>query len=170
MDEKVCMYAQMPLLYKSYLLLFLSEEEWFLRIDSDTSSIGLFNSYFEHCKPRINKTTFFLCYSVQKSLPRTEFWAALIVKVICWVFTRCLFLDFVFIFNYRTTAVYLADRRYDMLPEVLSTQLCSLISEVDRYKMLLSTVVCNAAVVKINTLQRERFLSINSGYKTPECV
>lgn len=32
----------------------------------------------------------------------------------------------------RSTTVYLADRRYDMLPEVLSSDLCSLISGVDR--------------------------------------
>ncbi|XP_031571497.1 DIS3-like exonuclease 1 [Actinia tenebrosa] len=35
----------------------------------------------------------------------------------------------------RSTTVYLADRRYDMLPEVLSADLCSLISGVDRYAM-----------------------------------
>ena len=29
--------------------------------------------------------------------------------------------------------MYLADRRYDMLPEVLSADLCSLIGGVDRY-------------------------------------
>ncbi|XP_062516622.1 DIS3-like exonuclease 1 [Corticium candelabrum] len=33
----------------------------------------------------------------------------------------------------RSTTVYLADRRYDMLPPILSTDLCSLISNVDRY-------------------------------------
>lgn len=33
----------------------------------------------------------------------------------------------------KTTTVYLADRRYDMLPDVLSANLCSLISGVDRY-------------------------------------
>ena len=32
----------------------------------------------------------------------------------------------------RSTTVYLADRRYDMLPEILSADLCSLISNVDR--------------------------------------
>lgn len=32
----------------------------------------------------------------------------------------------------RSTTVYMADRRYDMLPEVLSTDLCSLLSNVDR--------------------------------------
>lgn len=32
----------------------------------------------------------------------------------------------------RSTSVYLADRRYDMLPEVLSTDLCSLLGGVDR--------------------------------------
>ena len=32
----------------------------------------------------------------------------------------------------RSTTVYLADRRYDMLPAVLSADLCSLLSEVDR--------------------------------------
>ncbi|KAK3732209.1 hypothetical protein QZH41_015302, partial [Actinostola sp. cb2023] len=35
----------------------------------------------------------------------------------------------------RSTTVYLADRRYDMLPEVLSADLCSLISGVDRYAL-----------------------------------
>lgn len=33
----------------------------------------------------------------------------------------------------RSTTVYLADRRYDMLPAVLSSNLCSLLSNVDRY-------------------------------------
>ncbi|PFX22556.1 DIS3-like exonuclease 1 [Stylophora pistillata] len=33
----------------------------------------------------------------------------------------------------RSTTVYLADRRFDMLPEVLSADLCSLIGGVDRY-------------------------------------
>ncbi|XP_064607624.1 DIS3-like exonuclease 1 isoform X2 [Liolophura sinensis] len=33
----------------------------------------------------------------------------------------------------RSTTVYLADRRYDMLPGVLSSDLCSLISNVDRF-------------------------------------
>ena len=32
----------------------------------------------------------------------------------------------------RSTTVYLADRRFDMLPEVLSADLCSLIGGVDR--------------------------------------
>ncbi|KAK3090437.1 hypothetical protein FSP39_011852 [Pinctada imbricata] len=35
----------------------------------------------------------------------------------------------------RSTTVYMADRRYDMLPAVLSSNLCSLISGVDRYAM-----------------------------------
>lgn len=33
----------------------------------------------------------------------------------------------------RSTTVYMADRRYDMLPAVLSADLCSLLSDVDRY-------------------------------------
>ena len=33
----------------------------------------------------------------------------------------------------RATTVYLADRRYDMLPPVLSAQLCSLLGGVERY-------------------------------------
>ena len=33
----------------------------------------------------------------------------------------------------RATTVYLADRRYDMLPAVLSARLCSLLGGVDRY-------------------------------------
>lgn len=33
----------------------------------------------------------------------------------------------------RSTTVYLADRRFDMLPEVLSADLCSLLGGVDRY-------------------------------------
>ena len=32
----------------------------------------------------------------------------------------------------RSTTIYLADRRYDMLPPVLSADLCSLLSNVDR--------------------------------------
>ena len=36
------------------------------------------------------------------------------------------------IFFHRSTTVYLADRRFDMLPEVLSADLCSLIGGVDR--------------------------------------
>ncbi|XP_038076853.1 DIS3-like exonuclease 1 isoform X2 [Patiria miniata] len=35
----------------------------------------------------------------------------------------------------RSTTVYLADRRYDMLPTILSADLCSLIGGVDRYAM-----------------------------------
>ncbi|XP_070686675.1 DIS3-like exonuclease 1 [Pempheris klunzingeri] len=35
----------------------------------------------------------------------------------------------------RATTYYLADRRYDMLPSVLSADLCSLLGEVDRYAM-----------------------------------
>ncbi len=35
----------------------------------------------------------------------------------------------------RATTVYLADRRYDMLPSVLSANVCSLLSGVDRYAM-----------------------------------
>ncbi|CAH3019970.1 unnamed protein product [Porites evermanni] len=35
--------------------------------------------------------------------------------------------------RFRSTTVYLADRRFDMLPEVLSADLCSLIGGVDRY-------------------------------------
>lgn len=33
----------------------------------------------------------------------------------------------------RATTVYLADRRFDMLPDVLSSNLCSLLGGVDRY-------------------------------------
>jgi DIS3-like exonuclease 1 len=33
----------------------------------------------------------------------------------------------------RSTTIYMADRRYDMLPAVLSADLCSLLSQVDRY-------------------------------------
>ena len=33
----------------------------------------------------------------------------------------------------RSTTVYLADRRYDMLPALLSADLCSLLSQVDRF-------------------------------------
>ena len=33
----------------------------------------------------------------------------------------------------RATTVYLADRRYDMLPAVLSGDVCSLLGQVDRY-------------------------------------
>ena len=33
----------------------------------------------------------------------------------------------------RATSVYMADRRYDMLPHVLSGNLCSLLGQVDRY-------------------------------------
>ncbi len=32
----------------------------------------------------------------------------------------------------RSTTIYLADRRYDMLPGILSADLCSLLSNVDR--------------------------------------
>ena len=32
----------------------------------------------------------------------------------------------------RATTIYLADRRCDMLPAILSADLCSLLSEVDR--------------------------------------
>lgn len=33
----------------------------------------------------------------------------------------------------RSTSVYLPDRRYDMLPHILSGNLCSLLGNVDRY-------------------------------------
>lgn len=33
---------------------------------------------------------------------------------------------------FRATTYYLADRRYDMLPAVLSADICSLLSGVDR--------------------------------------
>lgn len=36
------------------------------------------------------------------------------------------------VFCSRATTYYLADRRYDMLPSVLSADLCSLLSGVDR--------------------------------------
>ena len=36
-------------------------------------------------------------------------------------------------FYLRSTTVYLADRRYDMLPGVLSANICSLLSNVNRY-------------------------------------
>ena len=36
----------------------------------------------------------------------------------------------------RATTVYLADRRYDMLPPVLSAQLCSLLGSVERSDIL----------------------------------
>ena len=35
--------------------------------------------------------------------------------------------------QHRSTTVYFADRRYDMLPAMLSSNLCSLLSNVDRY-------------------------------------
>merc|ERR1719319_2097259 len=35
----------------------------------------------------------------------------------------------------RATTVYMADRRYDMLPEVLSANLCSLLGGVERYSV-----------------------------------
>ena len=37
------------------------------------------------------------------------------------------------LFYLRSTTVYLADRRYDMLPGVLSANVCSLLSNVNRY-------------------------------------
>lgn len=40
----------------------------------------------------------------------------------------------------RSTTVYLADRRYDMLPTILSANLCSLLSNVDRYGSILASV------------------------------
>ena len=44
---------------------------------------------------------------------------------------------------YRSTSVYMPDRRYDMLPEVLSGNLCSLHSNVDRFAFLfVSLSVC----------------------------
>lgn len=36
---------------------------------------------------------------------------------------------------YRGTTVYLADRRFDMLPSVLSERVCSLRHKVDRYSV-----------------------------------
>ena len=40
----------------------------------------------------------------------------------------------------RATTVYLADRRYDMLPPVLSSQLCSLLGSVERSVIILCIV------------------------------
>ena len=40
----------------------------------------------------------------------------------------------------RSTTVYLADRRHDMLPAILSADLCSLLSNVDRYVCMYGTV------------------------------
>lgn len=37
----------------------------------------------------------------------------------------------------RSTTVYMADRRYDMLPAILSADLCSLLSNVDRWGPIL---------------------------------
>ncbi|EDO40307.1 predicted protein [Nematostella vectensis] len=49
----------------------------------------------------------------------------------------------------RSTSVYLADRRYDMLPEILSANLCSLISGVDRLAMSVMWVLgSNYDVIK----------------------
>lgn len=49
----------------------------------------------------------------------------------------------------RSTTVYLADRRFDMLPGILSADLCSLISAVDRcvyhrivYILCVSVILC----------------------------
>lgn len=49
----------------------------------------------------------------------------------------------------RSTSIYLADRRYDMLPSILSVGLCSLLSNVDRlvigmqwFNNMLSHYVC----------------------------
>lgn len=39
---------------------------------------------------------------------------------------------FLFCLSVRSTTYYLADRRYDMLPAVLSADLCSLLGGVDR--------------------------------------
>jgi len=42
----------------------------------------------------------------------------------------------------RSTTIYLADRRYDMLPAILSADLCSLLSNVDRCVCVCVCVVC----------------------------
>uniref|UniRef100_UPI003AACCDD1 DIS3-like exonuclease 1 isoform X2 n=1 Tax=Centroberyx gerrardi TaxID=166262 RepID=UPI003AACCDD1 len=51
----------------------------------------------------------------------------------------------------RATTYYLADRRYDMLPAVLSADLCSLLGGVDRYAMsvLWELDACTLAVNKV---------------------
>lgn len=49
----------------------------------------------------------------------------------------------------RSTTVYLADRRYDMLPSILSANLCSLISGVDRYIVILTFMFDSVKTEKI---------------------
>ncbi len=41
----------------------------------------------------------------------------------------------------RSTTVYLADRRHDMLPATLSANLCSLLSNVDRYRVAMAKFI-----------------------------
>lgn len=53
-----------------------------------------------------------------------------------------IFLKLHFVVVLRATTYYLADRRYDMLPPVLSSDLCSLLGGVDRSVNV--TVVCFA--------------------------
>ncbi|XP_019853145.1 PREDICTED: DIS3-like exonuclease 1 [Amphimedon queenslandica] len=63
----------------------------------------------------------------------------------------------------RSTTVYLADRRYDMLPAVLSSNLCSLLSNVDRYAV---SVLCrlNPRDFSIESVSVRRTI-IRSAYK-----
>lgn len=81
----------------------------------------------------------------------------------------------------RSTSVYLADRRYDMLPPVLSADLCSLLSDIDRYAMsVIWELDENYKVVDVwfgRTIIRSRYKlfyeiaqAINDGVSTDELV
>uniref|UniRef100_A0A8C7K3L0 DIS3-like exonuclease 1 n=1 Tax=Oncorhynchus kisutch TaxID=8019 RepID=A0A8C7K3L0_ONCKI len=63
----------------------------------------------------------------------------------------------------RATTYYLADRRYDMLPAVLSADLCSLLGGVDRYAMSVMWDL-DAQTLAVNTVWYGRTL-IQSSYQ-----
>jgi exosome complex exonuclease DIS3/RRP44 len=52
----------------------------------------------------------------------------------------------------RGTTVYLTDRRIDMVPPLLSSNLCSLMSNVDRYMLILYFMVD----LKLTSVSRKR--------------
>ncbi|XP_026549155.1 DIS3-like exonuclease 1, partial [Notechis scutatus] len=63
----------------------------------------------------------------------------------------------------RATTYYLADRRYDMLPAVLSANLCSLLGNVDRYALSVIWELDKASY-EIKRVQYKRTI-IRSSYK-----
>lgn len=71
---------------------------------------------------------------------------------------------FLFCLSVRSTTYYLADRRYDMLPAVLSADLCSLLGGVDRSVNSTSPGFGRCKVnLLVNMLKHAIFTSVCTG-------